>query len=206
MNSALSLRVMEEVRRWREAGRDVFVVSVGSKCRDAIRRAGVRIESDFSEIDEHITGEEVSPIALTAVSAYLEGRAGEVYLAYTDFVNTLTQKPTVRRLLPVSLLEREGELKRGTTESDAQSGGRIFEPSLGVVADRLIPRLIETEIYKALLDHQASEHSARMVAMKNATEKAGELIDDLQLAYNQSRQAAITSEIAEISSAAMATG
>ncbi|HAZ16442.1 MAG: ATP synthase F1 subunit gamma [Candidatus Jacksonbacteria bacterium RIFCSPLOWO2_02_FULL_43_9] len=198
---------------------DLDIVSVGKKGRDFARRMGMPISADFSGIGDHFTMNEVTPIAHIATQGFIKQEYREVYIAYTDFVNTILQRPVVRKLLPIdiSIFEQIAEVAsspspnigEGGVRYDVRAGGTradyIFEPSPETVFQHLIPYLIEVLVYKALLDSRASEHSARMIAMKNATDRAGEMISDLQLAYNQARQANITREIAEISAGAMAT-
>ncbi len=213
------------------------IVSVGKKGRDFARRMGMPISADFSGIGDHFTMNEVTPIAHVATQGFLNQEYKEVYIAYTDFVNTILQRPVVRKLLPIDVSTFEqiaettsvvetpprgvsSEERRVSSHKDhshkdvagvaskgtsLQHSDYLFEPSPEVVFEHLIPYLIEVLVYKAILDSRASEHSARMIAMKNATDRAGEMIGDLQLAYNQARQANITREIAEISVGAMAT-
>ncbi|HRY63209.1 MAG TPA: FoF1 ATP synthase subunit gamma, partial [Patescibacteria group bacterium] len=134
---------------------------------------------------------------------YMEGKYDRVVLAYTDYVSSLKQEPRIKQLLPIP--REEDVTLGGVGETVAESGEKadlreyIFEPSPVKVLERMLPRLIETQIYQAVLESDASEHSARMMAMKNATEAAHDLIGDLTLAFNQARQAGITQEIAEIS-------
>ena len=130
---------------------------------------------------------------------FVSGRVDAVYLIYTDFVNTLIQRPTVFQLLPINIDEVVGP--GGDVNSLREY---IYEPSPREVLAQMLPRYIEVRIYQALLEHQASEQSARMVAMRNATDNAKEVISDLTLAYNKLRQANITKEIIEISSGASA--
>jgi F-type H+-transporting ATPase subunit gamma len=123
------------------------------------------------------------------LDAYREERIDRVYIAYNDFVNTMTQQPTLERLLP--LPETEDESVRDIWDY-------LYEPDAETLLDVVLVRYIEALVYQAVLETVASEHAARMIAMKNATENAGELIDELTLAYNKARQAAITQEISEI--------
>lgn len=203
---------------------EMDIVSVGKKGRDFARRMGMPISADFSGIGDHFIMHEVTPIAHVATQGFLHQEYREVYIAYTDFVNTIVQRPVVRKLLPIDVttFEQIAEVTSSPSPNPPAGGGEggvrsadkgreevradyIFEPSPEVVFEQLIPYLVEVLVYKALLDSRASEHSSRMVAMKNATDRAGEMIGDLQLAYNQARQAGITREIAEISAGAMAT-
>ena len=163
---------------------DLDIVSVGKK-----RRMGMQISADFSGLGDHFTMDEVTPIAHVATQGFLNQEYREVYIAYTDFVNTILQRPVVRKLLPIDIaaFEQIAEVASSPSPLQGEGGVRsdyIFEPSPEIVFENLIPYLVEVSVYKALLDSRASEHSARMIAMKNATDRAGEMIGDLQLAYN----------------------
>jgi F-type H+-transporting ATPase subunit gamma len=153
---------------------------------------------------------DIYPVARVATEEYLSGKVDAVYIIYTDFKNTLTQIPTVYRLLPVDAgqLGEEGSLPGDDSDTmdveDTNQADFIFEPSQGAVLAALVPRYIEVRIYQAYLEHVASFQSAQMVAMRNATENAKEMISELTLAYNKLRQANITREIIEVSSGASA--
>ncbi len=191
------------------------VITVGKKGRGLMKKMGLNIIADFSNLEDHFSVKEISPIIYLAINEFNAGNYGRVFVAFSEFVNILVQKPTVRQILPVSLESFESIIETNPKAKklffEKNQTGRdnpqyFFEPSLTVVFEKLIPHLLEIEFYKALLDARAAEHSARMVAMKNATDKAGDLIDDLKLTYNEARQSLITKEIAEISTGAMATG
>lgn len=192
-----------------EAGVPVNMVAVGKKGRDFMLRYGRTISAEFIGISDRPSIKDVYPIARVATEEYLSGRADAVYLIYTDFVNTLTQKPTVYRLLPVDIshVGDEGSMPGDNNplpSLEGQNQEYIFEPSTRAVLEALVPRYIEVRIYQALLEHIASYQSAQMVAMRNATENAKEMISELTLAYNKLRQANITREIIEVSSGAAA--
>jgi F-type H+-transporting ATPase subunit gamma len=180
-------------------GADAGLIAVGRKGRDFMVRYGRRLIAEFINMSDRPTLRETYPIAQVAVDEFVSGRADAVYLIYTDFVNTLIQRPVVFQLLPINIDEVVGP------GGDANSLREyIYEPGPREVLEQLLPRYIEVRIYQALLEHQASEQSARMVAMRNATDNAKEVISDLTLAYNKLRQANITKEIIEISSGAAA--
>lgn len=168
--------------------------TIGKKGRDALVRMGARLEADFTGASAGMGS--VSPVISAVVADYLSGKIGSVHLVYTDFVNTLTQKATLKQMLPLEVQADEKEHK--------QVFQYVFEPSPEDVLEHLLIRIFELQVYQAILESSASEHSARMVAMKSASENAGELIGDLTLAYNQVRQAGITREIAEISAGRIA--
>ena len=208
---ALNTNIVRRTTRFilNEANAPVGVIAVGRKGRDFMVRYGRPLIAEFINISDRPTIADTYPIARVAVEEYVSGRVDAVYLIYTDFVNTLIQRPTVYRLLPIDLSapEVEGAAPGDQGPEAAQGGGQvdyIYEPGTQEVLAELLPRYIEVRIFQALLEHIASEHSARMVAMRNATDNAKEVISDLTLAYNKLRQANITREIIEVSSGAAA--
>ncbi len=175
-------------------GREKFdFVTVGRKGTDAIKRFGGNIIATFPGKVKAITSADSRPIAEIAMSEFIAGKYEKVFIIYPQFISTLVQKPNILQLLPFS------------TDIDAKPQEEfLFEPSPQDVLENLITRAVEFSIYQTLAESAASEHSARMVAMRNANEAAGELIDDLSLSYNQARQAGITRELSEISAAKLA--
>jgi F-type H+-transporting ATPase subunit gamma len=176
-----------------------FVV-MGRKGRDAMLRSGKNIVAEFNKYDRTPNAEEVLPIAKLIINDYLEGRYSKIVVIYTHFVSTVVQKPMMKQLLPL----RDPDKARHSDEMSKQGFEYLIEPSPQEVLDFLLPRIIESQIFQAVLESDASEHSARMIMMKNATDAATELIDDLTLAYNQLRQANITKELAEITAGRIA--
>lgn len=208
---ALNTNVIRRALRFMttEAGVPTNVVAVGKKGRDFMLRYGQNVTAEFIGISDRPALRDVYPIARVATEEFLSGRSDAVYLVYTDFVNTLTQRPTVYRLLPVDVSQISEETDvpgDNNPEPPLQNPNTeyIFEPSTRAVLEALVPRYIEVRIYQALLEHIASYQSAQMVAMRNATENAKEMISELTLAYNKLRQANITREIIEVSSGAAA--
>jgi F-type H+-transporting ATPase subunit gamma len=185
---------------------DANLITVGRKGRDFMLRFGRKVVADFTDLPAQISSFDAVPIARIAIDGFLAGDYDEVYLAYTDFINTLTQEPTVRLLLPIRPGQVESKVMgKYLTEFGTMSKmDFIYEPDPGTLLDTLLPRFTELQVYQALLESQASEHSARMVAMRNATENANELIDDLTLTYNKARQEAITKEMLDIAGGAEA--
>jgi F-type H+-transporting ATPase subunit gamma len=174
---------------------DMTVVTVGRKGRDAMRRARVPIEAHFEGFGERPSFADVLPLARLVSDDYLAGTYNRVDVIYSHFVSTLTQRPSMDELLPI------------TPKPDTAGipGNQfIFEPNPGSVLEQLLPRYVATRLFQAVLESKASEESSRMVAMKNATENAEELIEDLTLAYNKVRQSNITREMIEIASGAQA--
>lgn len=174
-------------------GTDVTVetVCVGRRGADAMRRAGKTILASFSDVTNNPKFEDVLPIGKMIVDEYSKGTYQKVIVAYTDFISALTQNPVVLDLLP---------FEDASPDSTVSTTDYAFEPSASAVLDKILPRLIETMVYQAVLESAASEHSARMMAMRSASDSAGEMIDALTFTFNQARQAGITQEIAEISS------
>ena len=174
---------------------DLAVITVGRKGRDAMRRARVPIEAHFAGFGDRPSFADILPLARLVTEDYLSGEYGRIDLLYTRFVSTLTQRQVLEPLLPV----------KPSPDTDGIPGRQfIFEPGPGAVLEQLLPRYVATRIFQAVLEAKASEESSRMVAMKNATENAEELIDDYTLAYNKVRQSNITREMIEIATGARA--
>ena len=174
---------------------DLSVVTIGRKGRDAMRRSRVPMEAHFDGFRERPAFADVLPLARLITDGFLDGSFGRVDLVYSQFVSTLVQRAVIVELLPIS-----------ADEDTAGIPGNqfIFEPDPATVLERLLPRYVATRLYQAALETTASFFSSQMVAMKNATENAEELIDDLTLEYNKVRQSNITREMIEIASGAQA--
>jgi F-type H+-transporting ATPase subunit gamma len=171
----------------------VDFVTVGRKAADAVKRLGLDLVAVFPSKDRGMTIMDARPVAKIAIDDFLNFTYDKVYVVYTDFISTLVQKPSVLHMLP--LTDRTHDVN--ATEYD-------FEPSTDEVMENLVYRYIEFAVYQCMLEAVASEHSARMVAMRNANQAASDLIDDLTLSANQARQAGITRELSEISAAKLA--
>jgi len=171
-----------------ERGLPARIISIGRKGRDFFRRAGTPIVAEVVGLADYPTYEEVLPVAQVAIQDYIAGLCDEVYLIYALFVNTMVQRPEVLKLLPV-----EPPVRSGTPPVDY-----IYEPSREAVLAELLPRYVERQVYGAVLEAKASEQSARMVAMRSATDNAEEMIHDLTLMYNKVRQESITKELLEL--------
>ena len=178
---------------------EVSAVTVGRKGRDALRRAGVPIAAHFAQLGDRPSFADITPIARLVTEDFLAGTYDRIEIAYSTFINTLSQRPVVVTLLPV---EQPGMGEAETETNDEY----LFEPSPEAVLSRLLPHFVAIDIYRAVLENRASEQSAQMVAMRSATDNANELIGDLQLVYNKTRQANITREMTEIASGAEALG
>ncbi len=199
---AMNTNLVRATLRFAEAQPATSYVVVGRKGIAAVRRLRAGSVAEFSGLGDRPSSADTAVVARVAQEEFLGGRADEVHLAFTRFVNTLRQVPTVRRILP---LVPEDDLAGGSR--GAQPPGRlqyIFEPDARTVLDAVLPRLIAVAVYQAVLESIASEQSARMVAMRNATDNATDLIEELALASNKARQARITKEMLEIATGAEA--
>jgi F-type H+-transporting ATPase subunit gamma len=172
----------------------ISVVTVGRKGNEFMRRVGRDVRAEFARLGDRPSLLDTLPISRIIIDDYTNGVADAVYLVYTRFVSTMTQMPVMERLLPVEPAELPV----------MQNVEYIYEPSAEAVLGELLPRFVEMEVYHAILESIASEQSARMVAMRNATENANELIQDLTLMYNKARQESITTELLDISGGAAA--
>jgi F-type H+-transporting ATPase subunit gamma len=174
---------------------DLALITIGRKGRDAMRRARVPIEAHFAGFGDRPTFADVLPLARLVTDAFLAGDASAIDVIFPLFVSTLVQRPSLVHILPIE----------PSSDTEGIPGNQfIFEPSAGAVLEQLLPRYVATRLYQAVLEAKASEESSRMVAMKNATENAEDLIEDLTLSYNKVRQANITREMIEIATGASA--
>ncbi|MBI2474041.1 ATP synthase F1 subunit gamma [Candidatus Uhrbacteria bacterium] len=169
----------------------IQTICIGKRGADAMRRLQIPIMASFLDITNNTKFEEVLPIGRMIINEFKKGSFDRVLVAYTDFVSAVTQTPLILELLPLGS-DQNQDVK--------QTQEALFEPSPALVLDQLLPRLVETMVYQAILESSASEHSARMLAMRSASDSAGEMLQDLTFTFNQARQAGITQEIAEISS------
>ena len=174
---------------------DIEFVAVGRKGRDFIIRTQQHLIAEFVNLGDKPSLGDASAIAEVAVDAFLKGEVDAVYLVYPRFVNTVSQVPTAVQLLPVQPPSVEENQERKTVEY-------IYEPDARSIFEALLPRYVDVLVYQALLETIASFYSAQMVAMKNATDNANDLVQDLTLAYNKARQASITTQILEVVSGA----
>ena len=170
------------------------LMTVGRKGQDFMSRRGHKLLGTFTGISDSPSYNDIIPVARVILDSYNAGVMDRCYLVYPQFVSTLTQRPQVEQLLPL----------QPTSAVETKPLDYIFEPDPSAILEHLMPRFIEVQIYQALLETQASEQSARMIAMRNATDNATEIVDSLTLTYNKARQAAITREVTEIASAAEA--
>lgn len=175
----------------------ISYITVGRKGRDMLLRRRKNVIAEFSNLPAAPGFMDVSAIGRLAVDEFLNGDYDRVYLVYTDFVNMVKQVPMVKQLLPLELGGGE-KLVMSQEPSKIAQATYIYEPGETEILDRIVPRFTALQVYQAILESLASEHAARMVAMKNATDSATELASALQLEYNKARQQGITSEILDI--------
>jgi F-type H+-transporting ATPase subunit gamma len=202
---ALNTNLFREVAKF-DATRTEFVV-VGKKAMQYLLRAGRRVLAEFP-LKEHFHFLESKQVSKFCMDKFASGEVDKVSVVFTDFVNTLSQIPRARTLLPITSLE-VGDVLGSAEEKVAAAENQTeyqFEPSAHSVLEAVLPHYAHFLVFQMILDSRASEHSARMVAMKNATDNAKQLIKDLTLEYNKVRQAAITTEILEIATAQIALG
>ena len=199
---ALNTNLLRELNRF-DAAKTTFV-AVGRKGAQYLGRLKRDLAAEF-ELKEAFTFLECKQASKFAIEKFLSGDVDKVTVAYTDFKSTLRQEPTLKVILPVQNFDID-DLHGQKTEVAASSTEYLFEPSAGGVLEHLVPHYVHFAVYQMVLESRASEHSARMVAMKNATDNAKQLIKDLTLEYNKIRQAGITTELLEITTAQMALG
>ncbi|MES9870635.1 MAG: F0F1 ATP synthase subunit gamma [Sedimenticola sp.] len=189
LNSNLFRKLVKEVAQQQEQGIKVEFCTIGNKALGFFKRFGGRVLAEATHLGDSPHLEDLIGTVKVMLDAYVDGELDRIYVASNEFVNTMTQKPTVEQVVPISA-EPDEKLRH--------HWDYIYEPDSKDVLDGLMVRYIEALVYQAVVENAACEQSARMVAMKSATDNAGNLINELQLVYNKARQAAITQEISEI--------
>ncbi|RZA28278.1 MAG: F0F1 ATP synthase subunit gamma [Lysobacteraceae bacterium] len=189
LNNNLFRKTLGEVRQWQDKGAEVDVVTIGQKASAFFRRLKVEMLASVTHLGDRPQLEQLVGVVKVMLDAYSAGKVDRVYLVYNDFVNTMTQRAAFDQLLP---------LPAADTQITHHDWDYIYEPDAATVLEHVLTRYVESLVYQAVLENVASEHAARMVAMKSASDNATKLIGDLQLVYNKARQAAITQEISEI--------
>jgi F-type H+-transporting ATPase subunit gamma len=184
--------VRQALARFEDSPAQVHYIVIGRKGREMLRRAGVPIIAEFSNLPAAPTYADLSAIGRLAIEDYTEGRADEVHIVFTRFVNLMQQHAAAVQLLPLAGLAAPSE------EAGGPKPVYLFEPGQTQLLDMVINRLVSIEIYESILESLASEHAARMVMMRNATDNANELISGLQLDYNKARQESITGDLLDI--------
>ena len=193
--------VTQKLRDLQGAGSAVQTVAIGNKGLGFLNRIGAQVVSHVTQPGDTPHLERLIGPVKVLLDQYAEGKLSAVYISYTKFINTMRQEPVVEQLLPLSASKMEAESKAAGGE---HGWDYIYEPDAKTVIDELLLRYVEALVYQAVAENMASEQSARMVAMKAATDNAGSLIGELKLVYNKTRQAAITKELSEIVSGAAA--
>ncbi len=194
LNTNIQRALLVRVKQWQAEGVKVQATAIGNKGYGFLQRLNANVISHVVQLGDKPHLEKlIGPVKLQ-LDAYAEGRIDAVYIAYSRFVNTMKQEPLIEQLLPLSA-ER---LEQSEAEKRAYSWDYLYEPDPERVVDELMSRYVEALIYQAVAENMSSEQSARMVAMKSASDNAKTLIEELQLVYNKTRQAGITKEISEI--------
>lgn len=189
LNSSMFRRLLADMRQWQDKGVEIELVCIGQKATAFFRRLNLKMLASVSHLGEQVRVEQLIGVIRVMLDSYSEGGNDRVFLCYNDFVNTMTQRPMQDQLLPLPPSE---------SLEDKHEWDYLYEPDAQSVLDNVMRRYVESLVYQAVLENQASEHAARMVAMKAASDNANKLIDTLNLVYNKARQAAITQEISEI--------
>ena len=189
LNINLFKATIQSMQQWHEAGKEVELSLVGAKAAAFFNSYGGNVVSAVRNMGEEPAVADLIGGVKTMLDSYTEGRLDKLYLAGNEFFNTMTQNPHIQQLLP---LEPEDD------ENLKHHWDYLYEPDARELLEGLLTRYIESQVYQAVVENGACEQAARMLAMKNATDNAGDLIDNLQLVYNKARQAAITQELSEI--------
>lgn len=197
---ALNTHLFKTTLHWLESHPDAKIIAIGKKAVTFVRKLDVQLFAQFTELPDYARVADILPLASIITSGFLNKEFHSVHLVYMDFVNTLSQHVRTVPLLPIAedFSTTDETMIVPTVQSEY-----IFEPSAQVILNDLLPYYIENTLYQTLLESKASEHSARMVAMKNASENADALSDELKLIFNKSRQAAITDELRDIATATL---
>lgn len=189
LNNNMFRKLLGEFRAWQEKGVEVDVVTIGQKASVYFRRIKVGMLGSVTHLGDVPHVEQLIGVIKVMLDAYTAGKVDKVFLSYNNFVNTMTQRATMEQLLPLPASE---------SQVAKHDWDYLYEPDAQVVLEHVLTRYVESLVYQAVLENVASEHAARMVAMKSASDNANKLIDTLNLVYNKARQAAITQEISEI--------
>jgi F-type H+-transporting ATPase subunit gamma len=201
LNSNLFRAILKELSAWEKDNIEADICTIGSKGSSFFTAINANLIGQIVKLGDTPHLNEIVGIIKVLLDSYTEGKIDELYVVSNEFVNTMTQKPVIDKLLPVAAAELDDD-------SEEHFGNKhwdyIYEPDAKEVLDTLLTRYIESIVYQGVVENNACEQSARMVAMKSASDNAGNIIDELQLVYNKARQAAITQEISEIVAGAAA--
>ncbi len=191
LNANLFRETIKSIRTWKEQGKEVDIAIFGRKGQAFFKRVGGNILASLGQLSDTPMVGDLIGVVKVMLDAYYQGTIDAVHVVYNEFVNTMTQKPTVKQLLPLPKSEQDSTIL-------GHHWDYIYEPDAKELLDELLERYIELQVYQSVVENIACEQAAKMIAMKSATDNAGELIKEFQLAYNKARQAAITQELAEI--------
>ncbi len=197
LNINLFKQVLADAANWQQQGAEVDFAVIGSKATAFFNNMGARIVAQVSGLGDSPSVTDLVGNVQVMLKAFDDGEIDKLFIVYNKFVNTMTQQPTIDQLLP---------LPKSDDDEIKHRWDYIYEPDANVLLDQLLVRYIESQVYQGVVENLACEQAARMIAMKAATDNAGELIEDLQLVYNKARQAAITQELGEIVAGAAAVG
>jgi len=197
LNMNLFKSTVKSMKEWADQGIEIELSLIGAKAAGFFNSYGGNVTAAVRDLGEEPSLADLIGGVKAMLDAYEKGRIDRLFLVGNEFINTMTQNPRVEQLLPL-LAEQSSEMKH--------HWDYIYEPDAKDLLEKLLTRYIESQVYQAVVENGACEQAARMLAMKNATENAGDIIDDLQLIYNKARQAAITQELSEIVSGAAAIG
>ena len=189
LNSQMFRRILADMRVWQDKGVEIDLVCVGQKAATFFRRLKINMLASVTHLGEQPHVEQLIGVIKVMLDGFEAGNIDRVFLCYNDFINTMAQRPVQDQLLP---------LPAGDALESKHSWDYLYEPDARTVLNHVVSRYVESLVYQAVLENLASEHAARMVAMKSASDNASKLIETLQLIYNKARQAAITQEISEI--------
>lgn len=192
LNSNLFRRVLNEMQTWQAAGIEIDICSIGGKAANFFNMINANLIGHVAKLGDTPHQSDIIGVIKIMLDAYSEGKIDQLFVISNEFVNTMTQRPNLEKLLPVATSESKGHWDY------------LYEPGAQAVLDQLLTRYVESMVYQGLVENNACEQAARMVAMKSASDNAGNIIKELQLVYNKARQAAITQEISEIVAGAAA--
>lgn len=190
LNSNLFRKVTNDMKQWVDQGAEVSLCTIGTKAQGFFRGLNMKIDGSVNQLGDTPSIDQLVGAVKVMLDAYAAGEIDRLYVSFNTFVNSMTQKPTVSQLLPLPKAEE-------TTER-AHNWDYIYEPEAKELLEKLLQRFVESQVYQAVVENNASEQAARMMSMKNATDNAGQFIKELELLYNKARQAAITQELSEI--------
>ncbi|ARG98767.1 F0F1 ATP synthase subunit gamma [Legionella micdadei] len=191
LNSNLLRETIRVLRQWQQEGKEIDLCVIGRKGQAFFKRVGGRVIASVDQLGDKPGIKELIGVVKVMLDAFYQGEIDALYVANNEFVNTMTQKPNVKQLLPLPIAEED-------SKTLGHHWDYIYEPDAKELLDALLERYIELQVYQAVVENIACEQAAKMIAMKSATDNAGALIKEFQLAYNKARQAAITQELAEI--------